>query len=162
MATLFLRARMVQNAAPMYRWQWIPLLCLLFTFISTMAVLVVYRRRMLDADRRQALLPDLLRGPGEPMRGQMPAAAGDAAGCAALGLFLVALSFCLFPLKRVWEGDLPELETIAAFVGIVILTEIWILARLARVLGRARSLALGYEAELAVGQELDELRHLGY
>src|SRR5262249_58976372 len=55
-----------------------------------------------------------------------------------------------------------EPQTIARFVGIVILTEIWILARLARVLGRARSLALGYEAELAVGQELDELRHLGY
>ena len=147
---------------PMYRWQFIPLFCIVAAFIATMTVLVVYRRRMLDADRRQALLHDLLRGPGESLRDPMQDAAWDAAEYSALGLFLVPLAFCIFPLKSVWEGQMPELETIAAFVGIAVLCETWILARLARVLGRARSLALGYEAELAVGQELDELRHLGY
>src|SRR5262245_2606422 len=96
------------------------------------------------------------------MRDSMQDAAWDAAEYAALGLFLVPLAFCLFPLKLVYDGQLPEAETIAAFVGVTALVQGWILMRLARVLGRGRSLALGYEAELAVGQELDELRHLGY
>lgn len=38
----------------------------------------------------------------------------------------------------------------------------WILARLWRVLGRHRALTIHYEAEVAAGQELDDLRHLGY
>ena len=146
----------------MYRWQLIPLLCLFVALISTLTLLVVYRRRMRSADRRQALLHDLLRGPGESLRDPMQDAAWDAAEYAALGLFLVPLAFCLFPLKLVYEGRLPETETIAAYIGVTALVQAWILLRLARVLGRGRSLALGYEAELAVGQELDELRHLGY
>lgn len=146
----------------MYRWQWIPLLCLVAAFISTLAVIVLYRRRALVADRRQALSQDLLRAPGESLRDPMQDAAWDAAEYAALGLFGIPLLFCVFPLKLVYEGALPEFETIALFVGGAVLLQVFILARLARVLGRARSLALGYEAERAVGQELDELRHLGY
>src|SRR5258706_9890337 len=146
----------------MYRWQFIPLFCLVAAFISTLAVLVVYRRRALVADRRQALSQDLLRAPGESLRDPMQDAAWDAAEYSALGLFTIPLIFCLFPIKSVYDGALPELETIAIFVGAAVLLQLWVLARLARVLGRARGLALGYEAERAVGQELDELRHLGY
>ena len=146
----------------MYRWQWIPLLCLVAAFVSTLAVLILYRRRALHADRRQAISLDLLRAPGEPLRDPMQNAAWDAAEYAALGLFGMPLLFCVFPLKAVYDGLLPETETIAVYVGAAVLLQLWILARLARVLGRGRSLALGYEAERAVGQELDELRHLGY
>jgi len=146
----------------MYRWQWIPLLCLVAAFLSTLAVLVFFRRKTLDAGRRQALGAELLRAPGESLRDPMQDAAWDAAEYAAFGLFAIPLLFCLFPLKTVWEGALPEAETIALFVGGAALVQIFILARLARVLGRARSLALAYEAERTVGQELDELRHLGY
>ena len=146
----------------MYRWQWIPLLCLVAAFVSTLAVIVLHRRRALDADRRQALSLDLLRAPGESLRDPMQDAAWDAAEYAALGLFGIPLLFCLFPLKAVYDGARPEAETIAIYVGAAVLLQLWILARLARVLGRGRTLALGYEAERAVGQELDELRHLGY
>jgi hypothetical protein len=146
----------------MYRWQWFPLLCIVASFIATLAVLVVHRRRALVANRRHALARDLLRGPGESMRDPMQDAAWDAAEYAALGLFLVPLVFCVFPLKLVWEGELPGRETTAVYAGAAAFGLLCILARLARVLGRGRSLALGYEAERAVGQELDELRHLGY
>lgn len=145
----------------MYRWQWIPLLCLVAAFVSTLAVLVWYRRRMLYSDRRQAIARDLLRAPGESLRDPMQDAAWDAAEYAALGLFAIPLLFCVFPLKAVTEGVLPGLETIAAFIGGAVLLQAFVLWRLARVLGRARNLALAYEAERTVGQELDELRHLG-
>jgi hypothetical protein len=114
------------------------------------------------ADPRQALQKDLLRGPGESQRDQIATAAWDAAEYAALAVFLPPLAFCAYPLMAVQEGDLPGLLTLAAFGLAAFALLAWALARLWRVLARARSLALGYEAGVATGQELDALRHLGY
>jgi hypothetical protein len=146
----------------MYRWQWIPLGCLVAAFIATVAVLALWRERERRADARHPLQRDLLRGPGESHRDQITAAAWDAGEYGALGVFLPMLVFCVFPLKAVYDGALPERETLAAFGAAAALLEVWVLARLWRVLGRARRLALAYEAEVAAGQELDTLRHLGY
>lgn len=146
----------------MYRWQWIPLVCFAAAFLSTLAVLTIGRNRALGTERRRELLRDLLRGPGESLRDPMQAAAWDAAEYAALGLFLMPLLFFLFPLQAVYAGGLPEGATLVAFLAAAALLQGWILWRLWRVLARARNLTLGYEAEVAVGQELDELRHLGY
>jgi hypothetical protein len=114
------------------------------------------------ADPRQALQKDLLRGPGESQRDQIAAAAWDAAEYAALAVFLPPAVFCAFPLMAVLEGDLPGPLTLAAFALAALVLLAWVLARLWRVLARARGLALGYEAGVATAQELDALRHLGY
>ena len=146
----------------MYRWQLIPLACLAAGFLATLAVLVLWRRRSAMADPRQALQKDLLRGPGESQRDQIAAAGWDAAEYAALAVFLPPAVFCAFPLMAVLEGDLPGRPALAAFALAALALLAWVLARLWRVLARARSLALGYEAGVATGQELDALRHLGY
>lgn len=146
----------------MYRWQWIPLACIAAAFIATIAVLALWRRRGRRDDPRHPLQRDLLRNPGESKRDLVAAASWDAAEYAALALFALPLAFCFYPLKAVYEGALPEEETLAAFLGAAALMEALILWRLWRVLARARRLALGYEAEVAAGQELDALRHLGY
>jgi len=146
----------------MYGWQWIPLACITAAFLAMMAVLALWRRRGRRDDPRHPLQRDLLRNPGESQRELIAVAAWDAAEYAALGLFLVPLAFCVYPLKAVYDGALPEEETLLAFLAGALVLETWILARLWRVLARARRLALGYEAEVAAGQELDALRHLGY
>jgi hypothetical protein len=146
----------------MYRWQLIPLACLAAGFVATLAVLVLWRRRSAMADPRQALQKDLLRGPGESQRDQISEASWDAAEYAALAVFLPPLVFCAFPLHAVLEGDLPGWPIFSAFAGAALILLAWVLARLWRVLSRARKLSLGYEAGVATGQELDSLRHLGY
>ena len=146
----------------MYRWQLIPLACAAAGFVATLAVLVLWRRRSAMADPRQALQKDLLRGPGESQRDQISEAGWDAAEYAALAVFLPPLVFCAYPLHAVLEGGLPGWPTFAAFAAAALVLLAWVLARLWRVLSRARNLSLGYEAGVATGQELDSLRHLGY
>jgi hypothetical protein len=150
----------------MYLWQWILLACLVASFLATLAVLVLWRRRARRSgkrgDARHPLQRDLLRGPGESQRDLIAAEAWNAAEYAALCVFLPPLVFCVYPLMLVYDGDLPEQETLASFALAAALLLAWPLARLWRVLSRARRLALGYEAEVAAGQELDALRHLDY
>jgi Nuclease-related domain len=147
----------------MYRWQWIPLAWLAASFAATVAVLVLWRRRGRSSDEeRHPLQRDLLRGPGESQRDRIAAEAWNAAEYAALCVFLPPLMFCVYPLKSVYDGELPEQATLAAFSLAAAALLAWPLARLWRVLAHARSLALGYEAEVAAGQELDALRHLDY
>jgi len=150
----------------MYLWQWIPLACLVAAFLATLSVLVLWRRRGRRSgnrsDERHPLQRDLLRGPGESQRDLIAAEHWNAAEYAALCVFLPLLLFCVYPLKAVYAGDLPEEATLAAFLATAAVLLAWPLARLWRVLAQARSLALGYEAEVAAGQELDALRHLDY
>jgi hypothetical protein len=140
----------------------VPFLCLAAAFLATLAVLVVWRRRSATPDPRHPLQKEVSRGPGESQRDVIAGAAWDAAEYAALAVFLPPLAFCAFPLMSVAEGDLPPALTLAAFGLAAAGLLAWALARLWRVLARARSLALGYEAGVATGQELDALRHLGY
>src|SRR5258706_11939897 len=118
----------------MYGWQWIPLACITAAFVATMAVLALWRRRAQrdsarDPGSRHQLQRDLLRNPGESQRDRIAVAAWDAAEYAALGLFLVPLAFCVYPLKAVYDGALPEQETLGAFIAGAAVPETWILAR---------------------------------
>lgn len=146
----------------MYRWQWIPLIACALAFLATMGVLALWRRRTERATSEQPLGVDRRRGPCESLRAPISATNWDAAEYAALAVFLPPALFCLYPLKQVYAGALPELETLAAFLGAAALLQAWILVRLWRVLARSRALARGLEAEVAAGQELEELRHMGY
>src|SRR5258707_934269 len=141
----------------MYGWQWTPLACITAAFLATMAVLALWRRRAQRDDARHPgsrhpIQRDLLRNPGESQRDRIAIAAWDAAEYAALGLYLVPLAFCVYPLNAVYDGALPEQETLAAFIAGAVILEAWILARLWRVLARARRFARAYEAEGAAGQ----------
>jgi hypothetical protein len=146
----------------MYLWQWIPLACAWVAFLTTMAVLAGWRRRISARARPQALAEELARSPGASFRGAMQDAAWDAAEYAALGFFALALLAAVYPLKWVEDGALPADAMTVAYLAVGAALLAWILRRLWRVLGRAYRLTLAYEAELAAARELEELRHLGY
>lgn len=139
-----------------------PLAFLGIGFLTTMAVLAVWRHRSAPAGTRNPLARELLRAPGESLRGHMSVAMLDAAEYAALGLFLLPLMF--IALAQWWTsgGPQPGRDEALILLAAGAAVQAWILARLWRVLGRHREFAIRYEAEVAAGQALDELRHLGY
>ena len=150
----------------MYAWQWIALTATALAFLMALAVLGRWRARARsdgrNAGRDYLLAPDLRRGPGESLREPMSATAWSVARHAALAVFAVPFALGFFPLRLVHEGVLPGLETSAAFLGALALLELIVAGRLWRLLARSHKLALGYEAEVVAGQELENLRHLGY
>jgi len=143
-------------------WQWIPAACIGLAFVATLAVLGVWRRRAARAVARNPLAHALLRSPGESLRARMAAATLDAAEYAALALFALPLAAALLAAQWAGEGRLPERDALVALAGTGALLQAWLAWRLWRALGRARALALGYEAEVAAGQELERLAPLGY
>lgn len=140
----------------------IPLAFLGIGFVTTMAVLAVWRRRSAPAGMRNPLARELLRAPGESLREHMSVVMLDAAEYAALGLFLLPLMFIALAQWWTTGGPAPGRDEALFLLAAGAAVQAWILARLWRVLGRHRALTIRYEAEVAAGQELDELRHLGY
>jgi hypothetical protein len=59
-------------------------------------------------------------------------------------------------------ADRAPLETLIVFLAAAVLLQAWILARLWAELRRARKLVRAQEARVAAGEELEELRHMGY
>jgi hypothetical protein len=146
----------------MHFWQWIPAASIGLAFAVTLAVLGVWRRRAARAVARNPLAHALLRSPGESLRARMADATLDAAEYAALALFALPLAAALLAPRWAGEAQLPPREALIALAGAAALLQAWLAWRLWRTLGRARSLALEYEAEVAAGQELERLTPLGY
>ncbi len=146
----------------MHFWQWIPAASIGFAFAVTLAVLGVWRRRAARAVARNPLAHALLRSPGESLRARMAEATLDAAEYAALALFALPLAAALLAPRWAGEARLPAPDALIALAGAAALLQAWLAWRLWRTLGRARSLALEYEAEVAAGQELERLAPLGY
>jgi len=143
-------------------WQWIPAASLGLAFVVTLAVLGIWRRRAARAVARNPLAHALLRSPGESLRARMAGATLDAAEYAALALFVLPLAAALLAPQWARQAHPPDRDALLALAGAAGLLQAWLAWRLWRTLGRARSLALEYEAEVAAGQELERLAPLGY
>jgi len=143
-------------------WQWIPAASLGLAFVVTLAVLGIWRRRAARAVARNPLAHALLRSPGESLRARMAGATLDAAEYAALALFVLPLAAALLAPQWARQAHPPDRDALLALAGAAGLLQAWLAWRLWRTLGRARSLALEYEAEVAAGQELERLVPLGY
>jgi len=124
--------------------------------LSVLLVLAFWRGRVVRAHRRGAREPG--RGPGLARRGSLELAALDVAENAALGVVVLPLAaggYAAF-------GATPGSDTVALAAAIAAALQTWALWSLWLSLRRWSRLRLGYEAELAAGQELNALGGLGY
>jgi hypothetical protein len=123
--------------------------------------MLLWRRRQARAHRRSPLTTDLLRGPGYGVRLQLDQL-GNQVDEHALVLVTIPLAVYAVHLTQSYLFAVPESATrtltgVAVGLGFIIWTSIKLL-RLSVKMDRMR---VGLDAEMAVGQELDQLMRDG-
>lgn len=123
---------------------------------------LVLRRRRARARRKTPLVDDLLRTPGHTLREQLDDATidlqWDVFALAAIPLVTLAVFLAQGHLR----GDLREVMRLTPLIAIVVLAFIGFMVRkMWRAGERLDKLRAGLDAELAVGQELDQLMRQG-
>lgn len=128
--------------------------------LCALAVLIVRRRRARQR-RRSPIGIELLRGPGHSLREQLDAVANDATWdiVALMVLPLLVLAVFLAQAQFRPPGGMLHLAPVYVFFAVAICG--WIIVRLVKAGSRLDALRAGYDAEVAVGQELDQLMRQG-
>jgi hypothetical protein len=138
----------------------LPMLLLVIFFIVPVYVLI-WTRRFRHGKRRSPLTAKLLRGPGETLRRELDDLMLDFS--AYLGVLLM-MPFLIYSihLSQMHYGELPDTVgrwIFQGFLAVVITGSLLVkLIRLARL---RFNLQHGLEAEIAMGQELDQLMRQG-
>jgi hypothetical protein len=116
----------------------------------------VYRRK----DRRSPLSKDLLRGPGHTLKERLDEAKDDLTAYLAavipIPLFFLA-SWAVEDRFNHRETSFPVI-----FILVIGVAAAFFIVRIFGLIKDIRNYSLGYEAEMAVGQELNQLMTLGY
>jgi hypothetical protein len=135
------------------------LLCLGPVFAA--GLLLRRRKRMARARRRSPLTQDLLRAPGQALRERLEETQTDLGVDVGVLLFVPMLPLALFQLTSLITGRQISVNVI----GIVLIGAMgfvaWQLRKLVLAAAEMDRLRLGLDAELAVGQELDQLMREG-
>jgi Nuclease-related domain len=119
------------------------------------------RKRRARAQRRSPIGKDLLRGPGHSLREQLEVAGTDLGFDLALLMVVPLLVLSLF-LAQGHVLGLPRVMHLAPIYAVLTLAFIvWAVRKLWEAGARLDHLKAGYDAELAVGQELDQLMRRG-
>ena len=124
-------------------------------------VLLLARRRRVLARRRSPVGISLLRSPGHTLREQLESATLD------LSFDLMALSSLplIFLVMFLLQSHLGNVEAVTSrwplYVAAAVVTALLLLRKLWRTGARLDALRAGYDAEAAVGQELDQLMRRG-
>jgi len=135
----------------------------LTTFAGPAAAIIVLlsRKRRARKRRRSAIGIALLRGPGHSLREQLDSANGDLIFDIMLLMVLPLTALALLLAKGPLSGRL-ELSKLALPVGVVTVAFIaFMLHKMHKAGTHLDHLKAGYDAELAVGQELDQLMRQG-
>jgi hypothetical protein len=127
---------------------------------SAVAALILRRRRARQR-RRSPIGIELLRSPGHSLKEQLEAVSNDVTwdivALMVLPLLILALFFAQAQLRP--PGGMLHLAPVYVFLSVAICG--WIIARLVKAGSRMDALRAGYDAEVAVGQELDQLMRQG-
>jgi hypothetical protein len=123
--------------------------------------LLLHRKRRARARRRSSIVKELLRGPGHSLREQLDQATADVTWEIALLMVVPLMALTTF-LAQGHVMGLSRMQRLAPVYVILALAFIaWTVRKLLTISVRLDNLKAGYDAELAVGQELDQLMRQG-
>jgi hypothetical protein len=122
---------------------------------------LVIRKRRARARRRSPVGIDLLRSPGHALRDQIEEANVDALSDVFVLMLVPLLALCVFLAQQHFQGA-QRILPLAPIFGVMVLIFVasWV-RRLWKTGEKLDRLKVGYDAELAVGQELDQLMREG-
>ncbi len=139
----------------------IGVLCSVFVGPALAVAFLVVRKRRARNAKRSPIGIDLLRSPGHSLREQLDEAHNDLAWDIAALMFFPAVILALF----LAQAHVKTLEKMLGFVPIYVAFVLGFVALITRKLIRTGAtldnLRAGYDAEVAVGQELDQLMRQG-
>lgn len=123
---------------------------------------LVLRRRRVRARRKTPLVEDLLRAPGHTLREQLDDVTIDLQWDVFALAAIPLLTLAVFLAQGHLRGDLRAVMNLAPLTAIVVLAFIGFMVRkMWRAGERLDKLRAGLDAELAAGQELDQLMRQG-
>jgi Nuclease-related domain len=133
-------------------------------FLVGVAVIVatvyVWRWRIRSRNRRTPLTSDLLRPPGHSVQQSLQDAMWDVATYLGIALFVPALFVTVYVVNRAAYPGLGHTGMIYLAAGFISLG--WIVKDLWKTLHRVQRLRLGFDAEAATGEELNQLARQGF
>lgn len=142
-------------------WMVIPSFVMLVSLLAPLTVVVVWKRTR-ASQRRSPLTTELLRGPGESLRGQIDDVSIELVGHLGLSVLPLVWAYMWYVSWLAFSGrGVPDWVTWTLLLGGVG-GQIYYAVGMWRLFKRRRDLTLGYEAEVAVGQELNGLLRQGY
>jgi hypothetical protein len=125
-------------------------------------VFMLHRKRRVRASRRSPIAIHLLRSPGHSLREQLDAAREQVAEAVMLLMMIPLMMVAVFLGDGLSRGGLQNMMRVGAIFVIVVLGFVAFMVRkLLKTAARLDNLKAGYDAELAVGQELDQLMRQG-
>jgi len=143
-------------------WQIVPLLIGIGGFYLLISVLWVWVKLRRRSGKRNPLTRDLLRAPGESLREQIDDVWADAMAYMTTAPMILLIGYASYVSGIAFGGKKHE-PAVAVFLGGALLfLFLWVCFKLWKLLVTKQLLTLGYEAELAVGQELNDLARQGY
>ncbi len=126
-----------------------------------LAVVLVFRRLERWQGRRGPLSKNLLRGPGESLRERIDHLRWDVATYFGIAMLPLPLALGFYFAGWAAMGRPPSNIHMTLLILFAVCAEAWLAWKLWKTLKDLRPLRLGYEAETAVGQELNELGRFG-
>jgi hypothetical protein len=138
----------------------IPIL-IIFLFFAFAIGLVVITRKLHRRGRRNPLTCDLLRNPGESLRGQIEDLTLDHVFYLLCFVFSPLLIGSQFLFQSHLDSSASTQKILPIHVIIVVGFTSYFAVQVVRTMRKRQSLRLGLECEMAVGQELNQLMLLG-
>ena len=143
-------------------WSLVPVGLLLLPMLVVIGWIWHWKRGLKRVGRRNPLTSNLLRSPGESLRSRIADLDIDIALLMALFPVPGLLAYTLYLSYWVFEAQKPSVVLIGGYVLSGLVGFVWMAKRFRGLVLQRRQTTLGYEAELAVGQELSNLGDLGF
>lgn len=141
---------------------WVLLLVQITGMAVVFAAVIIWKFFAARERKRSPLTRGLLRGPGYSLQEKIDEVTFDFAGMMGISTMIPFMFYAAYLNEWVRKGAQPTgffttFVLVLAIAGLIMVA--W---RIVRLLNKRRQLRLGFEAELAAGQELNQLAHDGY